>query len=201
MKNQVFFVFSVFLLCIATAANAMQRSNTPTTMQAVYKQITNELVTIRKEHKATQPRVYAILDQVDRMNTLSKTMYQKKQKLEQSAAEASKQMHALEQENQTLKGEIDSLKQKLEITTRVLEQASEKLIKEKNRAKSRSQECKNLQGKITQIERDLSTKNLHQELNEKVSKSVEAEVAAQLQNLAAAQNLSLTSTSAPSSPR
>lgn len=177
------------------------RSNTQEQLQSIYKQITNELISIRKEFAGAQPRVYTVLDHIDKMNNLAKTSYQKRHALEAQINSTSSNAKSLREENKSLKAEISTLKQKLDVTTKFLENTSNQLNSEQQRAAKHSKEKKELQGKIAQVEQEKNIKSLDEKIKEKVSKTVEAEVAAQLKSLTAAQSLSLTSTSAPNSPR
>ena len=187
--------------CTMHALIAISRSNTQDQLQTIYKQITNDLISIRKEFAGAQPKVYSILDHVDKMNNMAKIMYQKKHSLETQIHTASSSSQSLRDENKVLKTELATLKQKLDVTTKFLENTNKQLHTEKQRAAKRSKEQKELQSKIAQSEQEKNMKNLDEKIKEKVSKTVEAEVAAQLKNLTAAQSLSLTSTSAPNSPR
>lgn len=196
-------ILGLLSCCTIHMLAAVPRSNTQDQIQTLYKQITNELINIRKDFAGAQPKVYTILDQVDKMNNLTKAMYQKRLALESQMNNSSSNTKSLREENKTLKAEVSTLKQKLDVTTKFLEHTNKQLNSEKQRAAKHSKEKKDLQGKISQIESEKNVKALDEKIKEKVNKTVEAEVAAQLKNLteAQAQSLSLTSTSAPNSPR
>lgn len=204
MKKTMIGLLSFVVLTIAndTTMHATTiRSNTQDQLQTIYKQITNELMSIRKEFAGAQPRVYTLLDQVDRMNNLAKTSYLKRHALEAQMNNTTTSAKTLREENKSLKAEISTLKQKLDVTTKFLETTTHQLTSETQRAAKHSKEKRELQGKIAQVEQEKNIKSLDEKIKEKVSKTVEAEVAAQLKSLTAAQSLSLTSTSAPNSPR
>lgn len=185
------YVFGISLIGFSCYSLLLSmRSQTPSQMQQSYKKITDGLISLRKEFSGSQSQVYPLLDQVDKMYSLSKNIYDKRKMLEQQINDVVLHQKNLEEENQALKDENGTLKHKLEVTNKVLEEASVKLVTESQRAQARSKENKSLQQQVAQAKKN--TENVQH---------VEADVAEQLRSLAATQNLSLTSTSAPSSPR
>ncbi len=194
-------IIGLLFCCTAKTFAATPRSNTQDQIQTLYKQITNELMDIRKEFAGAQPKVYSMLDQIDKMNNMTKTIYQKKRSLEAQIDTINSNTKSLRDENKALKAETISLKQKLDVTNQFIEATNKQLDSEIKRAAKRSKEKKDLQGKISQIENEKNLKSLDEKIKEKVSKSVEAEVTAQLKNLTESQSLNLTSTSAPNPPR
>ncbi len=180
---------------LAINAN-MPRSGTQEQIHSLYKQMTNELIGIRKDFAGTQHRVYTLLDQVDKMYNVTKNLHQRKNDLFAQINNTSSSYQKLAAENKKLKSELATAKQKFDITFKELEKTHKQLASEQERITQRSQERRTLQKKLAQFEQDKSTKVLDEKIKEKVSKTVEAEVAAQLKNLREAQSLSLTSTSA-----
>ena len=79
-------------------------------LQDIYSDITGGLITIRKEHPVVQPRVYKLLDQVDKLYTQAKTAQsecaQLRKKLQEKQTEAKDQIEAAKRSIEVAKGEL-----------------------------------------------------------------------------------------------
>lgn len=187
MRNLwVVIVVCGWLVCIglAQAKNFSQ-------IQDLYKKIGEDLVSLRKEYAAGQPKIYTILDKVDRMYNLTKGIHQKKKSFKRQMGDRESIVKTLKDENKILKEELFNAKQAVDSTEKQLEVTNKKLEVEKSQASKLSQEKGALLGKIKQIESD---KGKSLDLGEK-------DVEEQLKNIKTNQSLTLSSTSAPSSPR
>lgn len=114
-------------------------------IQQIYKKIGDELGGIRKENSAMQPRVFSILDQLDKMYALSKESLQENEKIKKLCDDKSVELSALKRENTSLKTDVETLKQKL--TT-----ASSYLDEQKSQVNNLLKERGDLEGKISKIE-------------------------------------------------
>jgi hypothetical protein len=94
----------------------------------VYKKIGAELINLRKEFSATQPKVYSLLDQVDKMYTLTQTAQQKKTVYRQKYKESVQLGAAAQQENIILQAQVKTLESKLLLVSKKLEE--EKQLRE-----------------------------------------------------------------------
>lgn len=94
----------------------------------VYKKIGAELINLRKEFSATQPKVYSLLDQVDKMYTLTQTAHQKKINYRKKYKESLHQGAIAQQANILLQAQVKTLESKLLITSTKLEE--EKQLRE-----------------------------------------------------------------------
>lgn len=97
-------------------------------IHTVYKKIGEDLINLRKEFSAAQPKVYSLLDQVDKMYTLTKTTQQKKTDYRKKYQESIKQGARALQENEALKSQVKNLEGKLLFTSTKLEE--EKQLRE-----------------------------------------------------------------------
>ena len=174
----------------------------------LHKDIGNDLMSIRKEFTAAQPKVYSLLDRIDRMYNIAKI----------SAEEA----HVTKQElkdklsdNKKLQCEISTLKNKLQTAEKELDKFAKKftylnkelqiekvqtaiLSREKNELDKEKDE---LQGEMTRlnVESRINTDNKKDIISESILSELTEDEKRTL--LKTSQNLSLSSTSAPSSPR
>ena len=176
-------------------------------LQFSYKKIGDELVDIRKKYPDVQAKIYSILDQVDKLykvarvsvdenNSLNKKL--KEREVEAQELMKTKDLESISLQNEmiALKSVLDSTQHKLEITTKNLElekQYSGKLTKEIANL-SQTQEKKIL------LEQQKADKALLKTKNQKKNKKGKT-VAENASYKEKTQSLSLTSTSAPSSPR
>ena len=71
----------ILLIYLVMNASSTINAKTLRQMQDLYKNIGNDLMCIRKEFEAAQPKVYSILDQIDKMYNLAKLTAEKKHSL------------------------------------------------------------------------------------------------------------------------
>lgn len=88
----------------------------------LYKKTSNDLLDIRKEFNGTQPKVYALLDQIDTMNRLVQEIDIKKTTYKKKYRDLSNQTEILKNKNGLLKNKVVALAQELEKTSITLEQ-------------------------------------------------------------------------------
>lgn len=169
-------------------------SKTLEQMQMLHKEIGVELMSIRKEFTAAQPKIYSLLDRIDRMYNLAKIALEKRQKLKIDLKNKIS-------ENKKMQSDLNALKTKLHETEVELDKASKKfasLNKELQIEKVQSAILSREKMELDQ-ERDEKNKNSKKDLiPEHILKDLTEEEKALLKT---SQNLSLSSTSAPSSPR
>lgn len=120
-----------------------------TQMHDIYKKVTNDLIEIKKQYPTTQPKVYAILDHVDKLFTTVKTSEQKKLVLEKSIQDKVAENIALKQELATLRGDISSARKSLESAKVEL---NKKMDEHRSQAQQLVQERKDLLGKLNAME-------------------------------------------------
>lgn len=79
-------------------------------LQTIYSDITGGLITIRKEYPVVQPRVYKLLDQVDKLYTQAKTAQTEcaelRKKLQEKQVEVKDQIEAAKRSLETAKNEL-----------------------------------------------------------------------------------------------
>jgi len=181
-------------------------------IDVAYKKVGDELVAMRKKYQDTQPVVYLILDQVDKIYNVAKELTDERSELHKQVAikevEIKEMLKAKEMENISLQNEtialksvLDAMQHKLEVSTKNLE------LEKKYSNKLRYDVAKLLQDKTAlqqSKEENSETDKLQQYLQEtqplkKRSKPAAKKKAARYK--AVVQNLNLSSTSEPSSPR
>ncbi len=190
---------SVFLILIMSVLNIFSLSSQKDDdIQSLHNKISKELLSIRKEYPQTQPTVYSLLDQVCKIYHISKDSLEKKRVLKEMVQDKEIENKLLKSENSTLKHEISSLKNEFNSTLKNFSSISKKLeqknnlinmmAKEKQKIaseKARLEEERKLLLKAEKIENQNNGSGIEQETNIKINDS---------------QSLSLTSTSAPTSP-
>ena len=110
-----------------------------------YKKVSDELINIRKEFTATQPRVYALLDQVDSMNRIMHELHNKKNSYKKKYHDLGNQTELLKNKNLMLKEKVLALTGELEKTIQNLaqeQQVNAALKDEYDRLKTARQEIK-----------------------------------------------------------
>jgi chromosome segregation ATPase len=82
-----------------------------------YKKINEELISIRKEFSPTQPKVYFLLDQVEKVNRIIQETLVKKNNYKKKCRDLSTQTDILKNKNLLLKEKVLVLQNELEKTT------------------------------------------------------------------------------------
>lgn len=175
-------------------------------MQDLYKNIGNDLMSIRKEFTAAQPKVYSILDRIDKMYNLAKITAEKKHTLSIQLKNQSGETGKLYAEISTLKSKISANEEELANMRKKLAHATNALEKEKAQVSQLSQERTQLQTQqsepqkikhqIPSDKKQAESRDIMHEIRNLKDLSEEEKIL-----LKQAQSLSLSSTSAPSSPR
>ncbi|MBY0353014.1 hypothetical protein K2W90_01460 [Candidatus Babeliales bacterium] len=159
---------------------------------SVYKKVGDELVAIRQAFPEAQPKVYRILDHVDQLYKKAKSAVQKREEL---AAQIAKQT----QEAQALQQEVVHLKQALAQSQQELSRAQARLEQEKARTSFLAEEEKKLLEKEKKL--NVAAKQPQKsEAQEKIEEKSPDELLSMIDE-DDLQNLNLTSTSDPRSPR
>jgi chromosome segregation ATPase len=182
-------------------------SKTIEQMQLLHKEIGNDLMSIRKEFTAVQPKIYSLLDRIDRMYNVAKTAVEKKRELKN-------ELKNKVSENKKILTELNSLKIKLSETENALENSTKKFTSinkelelEKVQSAILSREKKELAQEKDDLQNQMTNINFVNEKNKYNKKDLIPEnILKGLSEdekdlLKTSQNLSLSSTSAPSSPR
>lgn len=140
--------------------------------ELTHKKVGFELISIRKEFNATQPKIYALLDHIDKMNRLMHEVHNKK-------VTYKKKYHDLTSQTDLLKNKNLLLKEKVQALTEELEKAAQNLAQEQQLSATLKDEHDRLSKKTITQETDKQSVLNNQEN----------------------QSLNLTSTSEPTSPR
>jgi chromosome segregation ATPase len=170
-------------------------ADTTRELQDAYTKVADGLNNIRKEYPACQPKVYAIMDQLDKIYSMAKGADQKRQSLKQKLENKITENVALKTELVALRSEMSSVKKSLEITQ---VEADQKLEEEKIKSQQLAQERKDLIHKLSSLDDHKEMPNKSQDF----TKSDIVELAEKKLEVATNQpSLSRISTSDPSSPR
>lgn len=202
MKIKGIILFYVAMQCMPRCvATTLQQ------MQDLYKNIGDDLMCIRKEFSATQPKVYAVLDRIDKMYNLAKIAAEKKNKykdvLKNQGAETQKlyeEIAALKTKLSTTESELMSAHKSLEDAAKAVQDEKDQALKLSREKSKISKEQHELQMQVNKLKSDKEKKPEPKELLHEIKqlKGLSEEETALLNQ---AQSLSLSSTSAPSSPR
>jgi phosphoglycerate-specific signal transduction histidine kinase len=196
-------------ILIASVCISISHCNPKTLEQIQYlhKDIGGDLMSIRKEFTAAQPKIYSILDRLDKMYNLAKTEVEKSDEIK---TELDNKLY----ENKRLQDELAMLRTKLQSTEKALDHSIKKITDvnkelqvEKIQTAILSREKKELDQEKNVLRSQMSglhTNNDKSDIDKK--ESVAENILKQLTEeekhiLKTSQNLSLSSTSAPNSPR
>lgn len=141
----------LWYLCVILPAFIMCRVHARSTvlMQEHYKKVADGLIGVHKEHPASQQKVYALLDQLDKFYATAKQVSQKKQLHK-------KKMNESIAENVALKTEIKGLRSNVSVIKKSVEFAknefAQKLAEEKVHTAQLELERKDLLDKLASIE-------------------------------------------------
>lgn len=171
-------------------------------MHEHYKKIADGLIGIRKEYPVTQPKVYGMLDQLDKLLSRAKKTVVKKQQYRQKVQSLTVENTSLKQELSTVRGEVSTVRKSIESARSELALQFEQ---EKRRADQLTQERKDLLQKVALLEQRKDENFAKENLVTKVTKDLQKQDLDALSNeKVAARNqpsFRRISTSEPSSPR
>ncbi|MFA5306354.1 MAG: hypothetical protein WC365_02800 [Candidatus Babeliales bacterium] len=137
-----------FMVGTATATDAEQ-------LQDLYKKIADGLISMRKESPQSQTKIYAMLDQLDRLYSIAKNCGGKIQSLEKKYQEKLAENTTIKNELTQIKTDMHSVRKSLETAKNNLDQ---KLEDDKTRIQSLSQERSTLLTKVAHLEEQLNSK-------------------------------------------
>jgi chromosome segregation ATPase len=207
--------FKILLLLTVICSVSDLYAKTLEQMQDLYKNIGTDLMSIRRDFSAAQPKIYAILDRIDKMYNLAKVTAEKKQHLKLLAKNQGSEIKKLNEEINSLKSKVAIHEEELNKTHQKLEATKSELQKEKANSNKPSQE-KAESSNDSSSEQDDSQSKLHKLKTDDYKKQPEPKELAETKDLmrtinglsdeekailGQTQSLSLSSTSAPSSPR
>lgn len=116
-------------------------------LETTYKNVVDELVNVGKAHPVSQPKVYAVLDQLDQIHATAKYTLEQEAVLRETVKKKEAEIAALQQDMLLMKTDHDGVQQKLSAM-------SKKLEAEKKQSKLVAEEKKKLE---KQVEKQAST--------------------------------------------
>lgn len=119
-------------------------SETKASLQQLHKQMVDDLVSIRKDHPDSQPRVYSILDRLDKVYGTAQERFDEQEGLSDIVKKKDSEISALKHDVATLKHEHDEMKQ-------LLKAADEKWEHERQQSKLYAEEKRSLEKKIQML--------------------------------------------------
>lgn len=174
-------------------------------VQDLYKKIGDDLITIRKEFSGAQPKVFSVLDQIDKMYSITKSTMQKNQDLSKDLKRHAAENLWLKNEVVNVRKELSSAKQTIEATQNSLEDVHTKLEDEKKEARLLAQEKNTLEDKVQNLEMQKPEKKKTLDIVDvgdgERDKNHEVLAHVGKQRGRESYNFNRTSTSEPSSPR
>ena len=179
------------VVCVIACTNycALSFAKSAVQMQQLYKKIGSELIVIRKEFTAAQPKVYSLLDQVEKLYAVSKNVHQKKVQYKKLYKTKDLEVVKLKKELSLAKSEVQTTRSQLDFTHKRLEAEKANVsavIKEKN----------DFINKVSKLDLQVQAQG-----KKKMAKSDKLDEKLDLDGIDLGQSLNLTSTSAPTSPR
>lgn len=167
-------------------------------LEELYKKVGENLVSIQKEYPQSQQKIYLVLDQVDKLYNLSLKKGEKNKRLKTLLKEKEHENQALNKHISTLKKGLSETTNKLDVTSKNLEQERSlvtTLIQENKVLATAQQESNKKQVVAAQQQKkNVLMAETALPANNKVQQPLE-------QELDALQNLNLNSACEPKSPR
>ena len=124
-------------------------------LQDLYKKIADGLISMRKDSPQSQTKIYAMLDQLDKLYSIAKNGGLKNQSLEKKYQEKIAENTTIKNELTQIKTDMHSVRKSLETAKNSLDQ---KLDEDKARIQSLSQERSALITKVAHLEEQLGSK-------------------------------------------
>lgn len=188
MKSFARFVLLIVISTFGAKTNCSAKNFKK--LQEVHKKISDELIGIRKDFSATQPRIYSLLDQLDSFKRIAEEIRTKKISFKNKYSELNQNVTLLTNKNLELKN-------KLKLTTDELEKAFKKITQEQQFSNNMKKEIASLheeKKKREELEKEkIVSTNINNPLSEE--KIITPE------NILNNQSFNLTSSSEPISPR
>ncbi len=197
MKKLAIIVCAITFVPLVPHSDTMYAKSTEL-IQDAYKKIADGLISIRKEYAPSQTKVYAMLDQLDKLYFSAKTVTIKKNTYKKKLLEKTAENAALKNELSSLRLEVSATKSSLETTKSALDQ---KLEEDKARIEQLTLEKKELLHKMAEIETHKKEIVAEKKTKRNVNKNELLAMTAQKIADGHQPSLSRISTSEPSSPR
>lgn len=124
-------------------------------LQDIYKKIADGLISMRKESPQSQTKIYAMLDQLDKLYSIAKNGGTKIHLLEKKYQEKVAENTAVKNELTQIKTDMHNVRKSLETAKNSLDQ---KLEDDKERIQNLSQERSALLTKVAHLEEQLGSK-------------------------------------------
>jgi chromosome segregation ATPase len=155
MRKSWGIVYALMLFLPILLAIGVTHASDVEALQGLYKKVAEGLISIRKEYPQCQPKIYSMLDQLDKLYSIAKNDGQKTQSLEKRIQEKVAENTTLKSELSQIKGDMHNVRKSLETAKSSLDQ---KLEEDRTRIQSMTQERSTLLNKIAQLEAQLGTK-------------------------------------------
>lgn len=146
------------------AQNTKKLLENKASLETVYKNVVDELVNVGKAHTPSQPKVYAVLDQLDTIHASAKHAFEQEDVLKDALKKKEAEVLALQQDILTMKTEHDNAQKKLSLI-------SKKLSEEKNQNKLFAEEKKKLEKQVGTLQAMNTVSPADQTLSNKDQKS------------------------------
>ena len=154
--KQVLLVSLVVLISLPVCA--VDDVNDGSTMLEIHKKITEGLIGFRKEYPESQPKVYALLDQVNKLFTTAKTAIQKGAGVKKLLQDKTAENAMLKNELAQLKGDVVTTKKTLEVSQSDLHKKWEEEHATVERLTQERKELLNKMASLEEMQKDLLTK-------------------------------------------
>jgi predicted nucleic acid-binding Zn-ribbon protein len=146
MVRDVLLVICVIFLCVF---NPRMVDATADQIQETYKKIADGLLDVCKQHAEARPKIYSILDQINKLSSTAQTLAQNHHNLEKILQEKNHENQALKKELVAIRSDVSNARKSLEVAKIEL---SKKMEEHKVQAQQLVQERKDLLGKINTLE-------------------------------------------------
>lgn len=120
-------------------------------MQELYKTIGEELISIRKQFTEAQPKIYLVLDQLDKMYGIAKSGLQMRDEIAKNLKQKEIEITTLKKDLEKTKNELATVQQTSTATQQALNEVSQKFDSEKQQTLLLASEKNKLVEKIKTI--------------------------------------------------
>lgn len=213
-KRRILFVWIIISILTSSHLNLFCKGSS-VQIQQLYSKISNELLSIRKEYPSAQPTVYAAIDQVCKMYSVSKDVIERKKQLKRNLTNEKNSLRvknvSLMQKIKTMEDELNSTKQNVNDNYKSIEQKdflisqlkreNEQLINENKKISEEKKQLLLKNQNHTDQQNNPEQKNLSENHHEVYLHKLErSHIKPQKLTFNDFQNFNLTSTSDPISP-
>lgn len=151
MKHYVYRILLLSVIMEIGSSMSLCCGKRSAEIEELYKKIGEELIGIRKEFVQAQPKIYLVLDQLDKMYGIAKTGLQRKKEIKHKLKQKETELIVLKKEYEKNKQDLLVAQQVCTNSQQALNEVSQKFDQEKQQSLLLASEKNKLVDRIKQI--------------------------------------------------